>query len=154
MQKILTFAAAHERFLAHMMDSIFMFLISSVLLSLLQASGEVAMTLPFFVGAFYFTYFQSGRMQASIGMRIVGIYLVQGNGRALGWQDALARYLVFMVPMYPIYVSFLPDNEKITLFLWLGVVWYATITFRPDRAGVHDLLCRMRVIRGRLPTEK
>lgn len=150
MQRIISFAGAHERFLAHMIDSVAIYLISSLLMTLLQGGQPAAMLIPFFVGASYFTYFQSGKFQASLGMRIVGIYLLKLNGQRLDWRDATARYFAFMMPMYPLYVSFLEERVQITLFLWLGVVWYATILFRPDRAGLHDILCRMRVMRGRL----
>jgi len=149
MQKILSFAGAHERFLAHMIDSVAIYFASSLLMTLMQGGEAAAMLIPFVFGGFYFSYFQAGRYQASPGMRIVGIYLLQLNGRNVTQRDALSRYLAFMMPMYPLYVSVFSDRTQITLFLWLAVVWYATIMFRPDRAGMHDIMCHMRVVRGK-----
>lgn len=150
MHKAITFAAPQERFLAHMIDSIAMFVISSALITLLQGGEQLAMLAPFFVGLVYFTYFQTGRWQASPGMRVVGIHLVSlRTGRCIQ-RDIVIRYLAFMAPMYPLYVSFLPDVSKLSLFLWLLTAWMTTMFFRPDKATVHDMLSHTRVVRGRM----
>lgn len=151
MHQLFLFAGAHERFLAHMIDNIGMFVVASVLVTIMQADHGMQMLLGFLTGLFYYSYFQAGKWQASPGMRVVGIRLVQLGAAAgkVSARDAAARYLAFMGPLYPMYVSFLEDGARLSLVVWLGIIWYGSMLIRPDRAAVHDLLCNMRVVRGK-----
>lgn len=151
MQQLLFFAGAHERFLAHMIDNVLVFIFASALVTLLQAEPGPQLLVGFLGGMFYYTYFQSGKWQATPGMRVLGIRLIRlGAPPTISPRDAVMRYLCFMGPLYPFYVSFLEDELRFTLVVWLCVVWYGSVLIRLDRAGLHDIICKMRVVRGKI----
>jgi uncharacterized RDD family membrane protein YckC len=107
MQQLLFFAQAHERFLAHLIDNVIVFFVASALVTFLQADEGLQMLVGFLSGLFYYAAFQSGKWQASPGMRVLGIRLLRlGAVPVVSVRDAVMRYLAFMGPLYPMYVSF------------------------------------------------
>ena len=151
MKQLLFFAQAHERFLAHLIDSLIVSVGAYAIATLMQANEDgLQMAITFITGLFYYAYFQSGNWQASPGMRVLSIRLIRlGSQAKISARDAVMRYLAFMGPTLPIYVSFLDDQQKVTLVVWLGMVWYVMVLIRLDRAAMHDLVCGQRVVRGR-----
>lgn len=74
---------------------------------------------------------------ATVGKRLFGMYVVRTDGTRVGWGRALARYLLKVL---------LANFAVITL----GLVFLAVIlmiALRPDKRGLHDLICDTVVLR-------
>ena len=154
MQQLFFFAPLHERFLAFLIDNIIMAFIGAicaVMMQITQHDVGPATLVSFLVGLFYYSYFHSGKWQASPGMRILGLRLAKlGKFRTIRPSDAAMRYIAMVMPVLPIYTSIIPRDFAMTLVFWLGMVWFGLAVFRPDRAAMHDLLSNMRVVRGKV----
>ena len=154
MQQLFFFAPLHERFLSFLIDNIIMAVIGAICAVMMQLTPEdigLLTLVNFLVGLFYYSYFHSGKWQASPGMRILGLRLVKlGKFRTIRPSDAAMRYIAMVMPVLPIYTSIIPPDFAMTLVFWLGMVWFGLATVRPDRAAMHDLLSNMRVVRGKL----
>ncbi|MBX9726879.1 MAG: RDD family protein [Rickettsiales bacterium] len=98
----------------------------------------------------YYTYFTASRWQATPGKRLLSIYVVRTDNRALTPRDALERFLGFILPSLPIYSSIMLQQQAAMLVFWLTLFWFAPILFTPERIGFHDRLCRTRVVVGKV----
>ena len=79
---------------------------------------------------FYFPIFESSKMQGSIGKYILGIKVVNLNEERIGFFLACFRLILFTLLC------------KISMFLTL-----ITVPFTNERKGIHDMICKTRVVR-------
>lgn len=147
----ITYAGSLERFFAYLIDSIILIIPATVVISLLQGN-DIAVIGTFLCSAAYYTYFTASAWQATPGKRLLGIYVLRTDHRSLTQRDALERFLAFIIPSLPIYVSFIPQFVAAMLLFWLSLIWFAPILFTAERIGYHDRLCRTRVAIGRVGT--
>jgi len=68
----------------------------------------------------------------------------------LNFRDAAMRYLAFIMPLLPLYTSLLPDRSAISVSVWLCLMWFLPILVRQDRRGMHDQICNMRMMSGKV----
>ena len=146
------YATIGERFLAHIVDSFAVLLIANLLLSFAAPESPLRLFGGLLVGMVYYTYFQASRWQATLGKRLLSIYVARSDGRWLNLRDALCRYLAFMMPLLPAYSNSLSQQSMLMLISLLAIVWFIPLLHRPDRAGIHDQLCDTRVLQGKLPS--
>ena len=142
------FAGRLERFFAYLLDTIILFAPKFLLIGLFGNSGLVPI-LAFLCDAAYATMFVGSHWQATPGQRILNIYIVRESGHRLGNSAALERYLAYVLPSLPLYTSLLPDDVGRSIAGMLIMAWFGPILFTPERTGVHDMLCKTRVIVGR-----
>ncbi len=67
---------------------------------------------------------------ATFGKRILGLYVVRTDGSRVGWGRALARHLI----------------TALTAAFTLGLA-FLIVAIRPDKRGLHDLICDTVVLR-------
>jgi uncharacterized RDD family membrane protein YckC len=144
----LVYAGRLERTLAYFIDMIALSLPLAFLLALVR-SETLAQPIGFFCSLGYFAWFIGSSWQASPGQRLLGMYVVRLDGRALTLRDGVERYLAFFLPQLPIYTSVLTIETAQMLTGLLAMVWVLPILFLEDRAGVHDQLCGTRVVVGK-----
>ena len=84
------------------------------------------------IGIAYNVYFISGKWQATPGKRLCGIHIVRAEGGPMTPLGALARYLAYFL------------SAVIFGFGFLMIFW------SDQRKGLHDILCRTRVVYGNL----
>ena len=81
---------------------------------------------------------------ATVGKRLLGMYVVRTDGSRVGWGRALSRHLLkVLLASFP----FITANFA---FIILGLVFLAIvlmIALRQDKRGLHDLLCDTIVLR-------
>ncbi|MBU6338727.1 MAG: RDD family protein [Rickettsiales bacterium] len=83
------------------------------------------------VSIIYLTYFVSTKSQATLGKRIMGIYVANRDGSKLTWQKSLARALASMLT---------------SMTLGLG---FLIVIFIKEKIALHDLICNTRVFHGK-----
>lgn len=98
--------------------------------------------------ATYYVAFVSGPWQATPGKRIMGVYIMNEDGSALTQQQALQRYLAYIMPSLPVYTS-LDTNITPMIMVWISAAWFMPVVLMEQRTAVHDLLCRTRVVHGK-----
>ncbi|MGP1398014.1 MAG: RDD family protein [Inquilinaceae bacterium] len=79
----------------------------------------------------YYIVPMSSRWQATIGKRIMGIYVIRTSGKRIGPAFALGRLLSYAISTLPLYIGFLMP-------LWMK-----------EKQALHDLVCGTRVVRER-----
>lgn len=144
-----TYAGRPERLLANLLDTIILLIPSAFVVGILKGS-DISVVGVFACNLAYYTYFTAGAWQATPGKRLLGIYVARTDHRALTSRDALERYLAFVMPVLPLYVSFLPQNILFSIVFWLSLFWFTPILFTPERIGYHDRLCKTRVLAGKV----
>ena len=154
MPQLYFFAPLHERFLSFLIDQVVLYLLVAGCVVVMQFNEEhmgQILAVNFFIAMLYYAYFQSGKWQASPGMRVLGLRLMKIGKQNGGIKpaDAVLRYIALVLPSLPIYTTVIPKDFAATLVVWLGIIWYGMAVFRPDRAAMHDLLSNMRVVRGK-----
>jgi uncharacterized RDD family membrane protein YckC len=149
-QARLLYAGRLERLFANLIDTLILVVPSVALARLLHGNDGLSLLAAFLCNLTYYTAFTGSRWQATPGKRLLNIYVIHANGRPMTHRDALERFLAYIMPSLPIYVSFLDQNAAAILVVWLSIFWFAPILFTPDRVGVHDRLCHTRVIVGRV----
>lgn len=145
-----TFAGRFERLLANLVDTFLLFVPAVLLASAGGTGSPLALIGGFLCNVAYYTAFTSGQWQATPGKRLFNLYVVKLNGQKLSQRDALERFLGYIIPSLPLYLTRLPEGVIGTIAIYLSLAWFAPVLFRPDRAALHDLLCRTRVVVGRL----
>ncbi len=125
-------AGFFERLFAYLIDSVVAFALAVVLTLFLLDSDE-----PVLVGRFgwvfvampvlYFTILVS-TLSTTLGKQILGLRVIRNDGAKIGVGRAFARYLCYTIS-----------------FLIFGV-GFLMILFRPDKRGLHDLICDTRVV--------
>ncbi len=79
----------------------------------------------------YLTYFIASRKQATLGQRILGIYVGNPDGSKLSWQKSVARAFASILT---------------SMTLGLG---FLMLVFTKEKTALHDLLCNTRVFHGK-----
>lgn len=148
MQK-LTYANRVERFIAYIIDSMFLVL-PVALLSELGGPESALLVIGIFASDLvYHTAFTASEWQATPGQRIMGMYVARLDGRLLSERDALERFLAYQMPRLPMYLSIASMELRAVVISWLVLAWFGPILWRPDRRGVHDVLCNTIVVNGK-----
>lgn len=128
-----------ERFVAYIVDSIILLLLSAAPLipsfdSAASLQDEIFEPLSYMVfisiGTLYYATCVSV-WSTTIGKRIIGCYVVRKDGYRLGFWHAAARGFVF------IFLS----------FFYLHIIAAIMIGVRNDKRGLHDLICGTTVVR-------
>lgn len=143
------YAGRPERFLAYLIDTIIL-LLAAAMLTTIAGKESYAIPITFLTGMAYYTHFTASRWQATPGKRMLGIYIARTDHRALTRRDALERFLAYSLPSLPMYASFVPEQTSSILAVWLSVFWFFPIIVTPERIGMHDRLCRTRVLNGKV----
>ena len=101
--------------------------------SYLGASGsnQIIDLISYGLSLAYLVYFVASKQQATLGKRIMGIYVGNPDGSKLTWQKAAARALA----------SFLTS-----MTLGLG---FLLLIFTKEKTALHDLICNTRVFHGK-----
>ena len=104
----------------------------------LSGAAQLAVIVAFVVskGPFYSGLLQSSAWQASIGKRLLSVYVTDTAGRRLGLLRSLGR-------------SFAKD--LFNSFLFLGIVSVATMGATSTKQALHDYAARTVVVKGRPP---
>lgn len=159
-----SYATWHDRLLAYLIDQLGVLLVGTfatamlVMVGIIHVAGtaeepvidQSATLVVFLALAAYHVISTGGRWQATPGQRVMAIHVVRVDGKRLMHAQALERFLAYVLPMMPIYTSFLPEQSAKVLVVWLTIFWFAPILFTPERMGMHDRLCRTRVVAGRV----
>jgi len=143
------YAGRLERLFANLIDSIFLVLIGSVVTLSLESEGLVVL-ITFLISLGYYTHFTSSSWQATPGKRLLNIYVIRTDNRALTQRDAVERFLAYSIPGLPLYASFMDAGTGMMLTLWLSLFWFFPILITLERVGMHDRLCSTRVMVGKV----
>lgn len=142
------YAGRLERLLAYLLDTLAVLSISTFL-EKSMGKGDVA---TLFVLACLIAYHivpLASDWQATLGQRLLSIHIVRLDGKRIDTTAAFVRFLAFIMPSLPLYSTLLSPDIAGALAGALVVFWFAPILFTPDRAGIHDQLCYMRVVAGK-----
>ncbi|MBM5782448.1 MAG: RDD family protein [Pelagibacterales bacterium] len=148
------YAGFWVRFFAGLLDLIFLLPIFIILVyyfgfddfQAFQASGESFSYSSFsaseegksveiimdFLSVIYLSYFVAGKKQATLGKRIMGIYVGNLNGEKLTWKKSLCRALACLLT---------------SATLGLGFI---IVIFTKEKIALHDFICKTRVFHGKL----
>lgn len=153
-------AGLWRRFFAFAIDGVFlgmMGLLAGVFFfDQLADLGPVSRLAGFLFALLYFGILESsiGHGQ-SIGKQILGLRVVDLEGRSLSAEESLLRYMVFAVPWFlsgmPLPVSRTPGIVLVLLGTvgigTVGINLYLILSSRGDRRGLHDLAAQSYVAR-------
>lgn len=148
MQK-LAYAPRLERFIAYIIDSMFLML-PLVFLSNFGAPESALVVIGIFASDLvYHTVFTASEWQATPGQRIMNMHVTRLDGRLLTERDAVERFLAYQMPRLPMYLSIASFELRAVVISWLVIAWFAPILLRDDRRGVHDVICNTAVVNGK-----
>ena len=121
-----------QRFFAYLIDTVIAFVLAMVLGLFLLASDEPLLRawfgLHFVVMPMLYFMILVSLWSTTLGKRIFGLRVVRNDGSKIGGGRALARYLCYSISLLIFGVGFL------------------MILFRPDKRGLHDLICDTKVV--------
>jgi uncharacterized RDD family membrane protein YckC len=84
--------------------------------------------------------------QATPGMRRHNIYVIKSDGGRIDYLNAVYRYAAFSAPL-------LFDLQDSWSFWIIGVLtnilWFVPIAYTKEKTGIHDMICKTRVVRGK-----
>jgi len=150
-------AEIHERLLASVIDRFLLALVLLVALLIVFPAEQLAPLLTpentrlnfvvFGSSLAYYTLFIASPTQATPGQRLMRIRVVRADGRRMGYEVALMRFLAFIIPTLPTYTTLLSQQISSVLFLWLTVFWLVPMFTTPQRIAMHDRLSGTRVVR-------
>ncbi len=157
------YAKWYERLIAYLFDQFGASVFAAVVLALLIIMGVMKVTgtpeeptidqsgfaVMFVCFMAYYVVSVGSRWQATPGQRLMRLYVMRTDRRALTLLYSLERFLAYIIPTLPVYVSFLPENISSALWVSLNIFWFAPILFTPEGVGLHDRLCNTRVVVGR-----
>ena len=83
------------------------------------------------IGIVYLCYFIASKKQATLGKRLLGIYVANPDGSKLSWQKSLARAL---------------SSILTSMTLGLGFI---LLIFTKEKTALHDIICNTRVFHGK-----
>lgn len=151
----LTYAGRAERLFAYLLDALVLLIPTAVLMQALGGIHESGATGPqvlaiFVLNLLYRVGFSASIWQATPGKRLLNIYIIHADGSRLTPRDALERHLAFVLPSLPVYSSMVAENAAVTLAMTLSMLWFVPILTTPERIGMHDRICRTRVVVGKV----
>ena len=79
----------------------------------------------------YYAAFLAGSWQATPGKRMLNMHVVRTDHRRVGWLLGIGRYFAYILSSIPLGIGFM------------------MIGWRQDKTGLHDLICKTRVVRGK-----
>ena len=140
---------AGQRFLAIVLDTLILLPISGLLATLTHGFIGLAMSLALHMA--YYIGFLHGPWRATPGKRVMKLYVVSTQSLgAISKELAALRFIAYHIPTLPIYASFLEGRVAEVAMLALCVIWFVPILMTEENTGVHDMLCRTRVMKGQL----
>lgn len=145
----LVYAGRLDRILANLIDGIILFIPTGLAASVMSDSA-LLVPVVFLCELIYYTAFDGSNWQASPGKRLMNMYIIRLDGNRLSQTEALERFIAFVLPRLPTYVSFLSDNTATMVASLLTAMWFTPILMRDDRAGMHDSICNTRVVVGKV----
>jgi uncharacterized RDD family membrane protein YckC len=146
-----TYASRMERLFANLLDTLFLLPPNIALVKLLGEGGP-ALLAGFLLYLGYYWWFTASTWQATPGKRLMNIHVVMTDGTRPGGVEAFERFLCYILPTLPLYLSVLSEQVAQTLFVWMSIFWFAPILYTPDRRGIHDTLAGTRVVTGKAGT--
>lgn len=93
--------------------------------------GEYLDLMNYAISIAYIAYFLASKQQATLGKRVMGIYVGNPDGSKLSWQKSLMRAAASMLT---------------AATLGLGFVM---LIFTKEKTALHDLICNTRVFHGK-----
>jgi len=137
------------RGLAVTLDALIIFPVSVLLASVLKDNLPMHAIVSLIISGTYYVMFLSGPWAATPGKRLMGLLVLRSDGSRLSAEQALQRYLAYIMPSLPVYSSMEIGTSSIVM-LWLSLVWFAPVLFTEKRTGIHDMLCHTRVVHGKI----
>tara|TARA_B100000989_G_scaffold296171_1_gene278830 strand:- start:1338 stop:1799 length:462 start_codon:yes stop_codon:yes gene_type:complete len=144
-----TYAGFVPRFMAVVLDTLILYPLAAILAGVMGGATLLSAIALLLLQGFYYALFLSGPWQATPGKRLLKLYVVFEDGSKLNAEAGFARFLAYSMPGMPMYATVLDTDTVFMLVLWLCFAWFLPITFTQQRTGMHDLLCRTRVINGK-----
>lgn len=142
--------ASHlSRFVASLLDGFILIALTAPVAVMMSGSLSVAMLATFLATLAYFAYSHASRWQATPGKYIMRLHVTDAQQQRLSLRRSLERALAYLLPFLPQYTS-LSEAVIGTLVMWIGMLWFMPIFYTRTRSGVHDMLCRTRVVNGRV----
>jgi len=138
-----------ERLFANLIDTFVLMLPAALLLNVAGPESALAVLGSFACQVAYYVAFTASDWQATPGKRLFAMRVERLDGAPLTQRDALERFLAYVIPSLPLYSTLLPAPLLGILAVWLSFAWFLPIIIRPDQRGLHDLICRTRVVRTR-----
>lgn len=136
-----------ERFLAFMIDNLLLRVAAELLIAIGGTHSALAMLGVFACVTVYNVISVASSWQATPGQYFLKMKVARLNGQPMRERDALERYLAFMLPFLPMYLSIAPIEVLSMATSWLLLAWFLPILFRTDRCGVHDVICGTVVVK-------
>lgn len=96
-----------------------------------SASNKFLDLISYAISIAYLAYFVASKKQATLGKRILGIYVGNRDGSKLTWQKSLARAVASILT---------------SMTLGLGFI---LVVFTKEKTSLHDILCKTRVFHGK-----
>lgn len=143
-----TYAGVAVRGMAVAIDAMILLPISAVLHKIAGDNLMFEAIANLIISATYYVVFLSGHWQATPGKRIAGIYVTNADGSKLSQQQALQRYLAYIMPSLAVYSS-LDTSLSAIIMVWMSIAWFLPVLITDKKTGVHDLLCHTRVLFGK-----
>jgi uncharacterized RDD family membrane protein YckC len=105
----------------------------------LGAGAKLSILLGFVLsmGPLYLALFESSAWQASLGKRLLDIYVTDNEGRRISIARAFGRWFW----------------KVVLLYFWINLASLFTVALTKDKKAIHDMLAKTRVLRGR-PTPR
>ena len=152
------YASLWVRLIAAIIDIIFLFIISKFL-------GQLTLVITPFIIWFYFGFFQSSKLQATLGMKILKLKIVDENQEKIGfWRASVCLFSssIFSVPSllmieililentpYGInYSEFSPPDLKLIIVSILTFFGIFIILLTKRNQGLHNCISRTLVIKA------
>lgn len=125
MKTVNEYASIGRRIVAYLLDILILIIPCALANAVIPAIGG------FLVSLLYAPIFESSALKATIGKNLMGIQVVDLNGRRLTFKSAIVRYLLKFISSILLFIPF-----------------FAAF-FNPRRQTMHDLLADSVVIYGR-----
>ncbi|MGO9135257.1 MAG: RDD family protein [Methylovirgula sp.] len=97
-----------------------------------QIVGGIAGVIGVLIVVAYYVAFNSGSWQATPGKRLLGIHIITESGKPVSGWLAFGRYLAYIISSLPLCIGFM------------------VIGWNDEKKGFHDMICKTRVIYGKL----
>ncbi len=137
-----------ERFLAFMIDNFLLRIVAEIIMAVGGPNSLVALIGVFACVTVYNVLPVASTWQATPGQYLMKLKVARMDGRQMSERDALERFLGFMLPFLPMYLSIAPIEVLSMATTWLLLAWFLPILLRDDRRGVHDVLCGTIVVKA------